>query len=34
MTDPLTLEAYRRNWTLLEDGGDGLLRLDCTNLSA
>jgi len=34
MTDPLALEAYRRNWTLLEDGGDSLLRLDCTNLSA
>lgn len=34
MTDPLALEAYRRNWTLLEDGGDGLLRLDCTKLSA
>lgn len=34
MTDPLALEAYRRNWKLLEDGGDGLLRLDCTDLSA
>ncbi|MDO9431843.1 MAG: AAA family ATPase [Phenylobacterium sp.] len=34
MTDPLALEAYRRNWSLLEDGGDALLRLDCTDLSA
>lgn len=34
MTDPLALEAYRRDWTLLEDGGDGQLRLDCTTLSA
>lgn len=34
MTDPVALEAYRRNWRLLEHGGDGLLRLDCTSLSA
>ncbi len=34
MTDPAALEAYRRNWRLLEHGGDGLLRLDCTSLSA
>ena len=34
MTDPLALEAYRRNWALLEEGGDALLRLDCTKLSA
>ncbi|CAN5701336.1 hypothetical protein BH10PSE5_BH10PSE5_34310 [soil metagenome] len=33
MSDPLALEAYRQNWRLLEDGGDGLLRLDCTSLS-
>ena len=34
MTDPLALQAYRRNWRLLEHGGDALLRLDCTSLSA
>jgi len=33
MSDPIALEAYRRRWRLLEDGGDELLRLDCTDLS-
>lgn len=34
MSDPLALEAYRRRWRLLEHGGDALLRLDSTHLSA
>lgn len=33
MSDPLALEAYRRNWRLLEEGGDALLRIDTTSLS-
>lgn len=33
MSDPIALEAYRRRWRLLEDGGDALLRLDSTSLS-
>jgi hypothetical protein len=33
MSDPIALEAYRGRWRLLEDGGDALLRLDCTDLS-
>lgn len=34
MTDPIALQDYRKSWALLETGGDALLRLDCTHLSA